>query len=312
MTILLAENGERIKFRKSLKIKLIHMKYLLTLASLIFLFSCGQKDTMKKDQAIDSLQMMTIEKDRQMNSLVSALIEIDDNLQEIKEKEQIITLSAKDIETGGEALEDRINRDIKAIYDLVLKNKEQISQLEKQLQQSGSNNTNLNKLVKRLNNQLKNKTIEIIQLQQKLESQSLEIADLNFTIDGLQGVVDSLERVKYATQQELAETTEKLYRAYYVFGTKKELKEEKIISNDGFLSKKKLLSEGFAQDYFTSVDYRELDSLNVFMPKAKILSNHPASSYSLETADDGSMVVRISDKENFWSLTRHLVIQVNK
>lgn len=290
------------------------MKYLFALTTVLILIGCNPsgKDAGSKDQTIDSLQMMTIEKDRQMNSLVSALIEIDDNLQEIKEKEQIITLSAGNVETGGEALEDRINKDIKAIYDLMLKNKEQISQLEKQLQQSGSNNTNLNKLVKRLNTQLKNKTIEIIKLQKQLESQSLEIADLNFTIDGLQVVVDSLENVKYATQQELEETTEKLYRAYYVFGTKKELKDEKIITSDGFLSKKKLLSEGFSQDYFTAIDYRELDSLNVFMPKAKILSNHPESSYALETADDGSMIVRITDKENFWSMTRHLVIQVNK
>jgi len=292
------------------------MKHLLIFALVFSLFSCNNSgksgDSVSEAQEMDSLRMLSMEKDRQMNSLVSALIEIDDNLQMIKEKENLITLDAADTETGGKALEDRINRDIQVIYDLMLQNKEQITQLEKQLQQSGSNNTNLNKLVKRLNAQLKNKTIEIIQLQQKLESQSLEIDDLNFTIDGLQWVVDSLEGVKYATQQELAETTEKLYRAHYVFGTKKELKDEKILTNDGFLTKKKLLSEGYSEDYFTTIDYRELDSLNLFMPKAKILSNHPESSYKLEESSDGALVLRIEDKENFWSMTRHLVVQVSK
>ena len=292
------------------------MKQLLIFALVFSLFSCNNSgksgDSVSEAQEMDSLRMLSMEKDRQMNSLVSALIEIDDNLQMIKEKENLITLDAADTETGGKALEDRINRDIQVIYDLMLQNKEQITQLEKQLQHSGSNNTNLNKLVKRLNAQLKNKTIEIIQLQQKLESQSLEIDDLNFTIDGLQWVVDSLEGVKYATQQELAETTEKLYRAHYVFGTKKELKDEKILTNDGFLTKKKLLSEGYSEDYFTTIDYRELDSLNLFMPKAKILSNHPESSYKLEESNDGALVLRIEDKENFWSMTRHLVVQVSK
>ncbi len=289
------------------------MRYLLIITLTLALFSCKQnKPGSEAGKEMDSLRMLSLEKDRQMNSLVAALIEIDDNLQEIKEKENLITLNVASTETGGEALEESINRDIQVIYDLMLQNKEQISKLEKQLQQSGANNTNLNKLVKRLNAQLKDKTIEIIKLQQQLESQSLQIADLNFTIDGLQSVVDSLEGVKYATQQALDETTEKLYRAYYVFGTKKELKEQEILSNDGFLSKTKLLAEGFSQDYFTTIDYRELDSLNVYMSKAKILSNHPESSYTLEASEDGAMVLKIADKESFWSMTRHLVIQVNK
>ncbi len=289
------------------------MRYLLIITLTLALFSCKQnKPGSEAGKEMDSLRMLSLEKDRQMNSLVAALIEIDDNLQEIKEKENLITLNVASTETGGEALEESINRDIQVIYDLMLQNKEQISKLEKQLQQSGANNTNLNKLVKRLNAQLKDKTIEIIKLQQQLESQSLQIADLNFTIDGLQSVVDSLEGVKYATQQALDETTEKLYRAYYVFGTKKELKEQEILSNDGFLSKTKLLAEGFSQDYFTTIDYRELDSLNVYMSKAKILSNHPESSYTLEASEDGAMMLKIADKESFWSMTRHLVIQVNK
>ncbi|MBR8535144.1 hypothetical protein KDU71_06210 [Carboxylicivirga sediminis] len=289
------------------------MRYLLTLSLLLALFGCQQKNgSSDSDKEMDSLRMLSMEKDRQMNNLVAALIEIDDNLQAIKEKENLITLNVASNETGGEALEERINRDIQVIYDLMLQNKEQISKLEKQLQQSGANNTNLNKLVKRLNSQLKDKTVEIIRLQQKLESQSLQIDDLNFTIEGLQIVLDSLEGVKYATQQALDETTEKLYRAYYVFGTKKELKEQEILSNDGFLSKAKLLAEGYSQDYFTTIDYRELDSLNVYMAKAKILSNHPESSYTLEASEEGAMVLKISDKESFWSMSRHLVIQVSK
>ncbi|WP_430817408.1 hypothetical protein [Carboxylicivirga sp. RSCT41] len=290
------------------------MRNILALVLIIGLFSCKRDSgtNSDSDRTIDSLQLLSIEKDRQMNSLAAALLEIDDNLQKIKEKEHLITLNVANNENGGDALEDRINRDIQVIYDLMLQNKDQISQLEKQLQQAGSNNANLNKLVKRLNAQLKDKTVEIIQLQRQLESQSLEIADLNFTIDGLQFVVDSLEGVKVATQQELDETIEKLYRAYYVFGTKKELKNEGILSSDGFLSKKKLLSEGYSQDYFSTIDYREMDSLNVYMPKAKLLSNHPESSYTLTTGSDGAMVLKISDKELFWSMSRHMVIQVSK
>lgn len=292
------------------------MRYLISFALALAFFSCQTNtdtttSSSNNSTKIDSLTTLSLDKDRQMNSLVNALLEIDENLQHIKEKENLITLNVANSENGGQLLEDKINRDIQIIYSLMLENKEQISTLEKQLQQSGNNNENLSKLVKRLNSQLKDKTVEIIQLQKKLESQSLQIADLNFTIEGLQTVVDSLQGVKQATQIQLDETTEKLYRAYYVFGTKKELKEENIITSDGFLSKKRILSEGYSQDYFTTIDYREMDSLNLYMPKAKLLTNHPKSSYSLELDENEVMILRISDKENFWSMTRHLVIQVN-
>ncbi len=290
------------------------MKYLLIITLAFALFSCKQSgsDSLSSAKEVDSLKMLSLEKDRQMNNLVAALIEIDDNLQMIKEKEKIITLNVAKSEDGGQAIEDQINNDIKAIYDLMLQNKEQIAKLEKQLTQSANNNNDLNKMVKRLNSQLRDKSLEIAELQRQLASQNLKINDLNFTIEGLESAIDSLEGAKLATQQELNETTEKLYRAYYVFGSKKELKDENIISSDGFLSKKKILSEGFSQEYFTTIDYREFDSLNVFMPKAKLLTNHPTSSYTLEASEDGAMVLKVTDKANFWSMTRHLVIQVGK
>ncbi|TRX70230.1 hypothetical protein [Carboxylicivirga sp. M1479] len=293
------------------------MRYLLFISIILATISCQQQQepttiVVNQDGLIDSLKQISMDKDIQMNSLVATLLEVDDNLQKIKEKENLITLNVANNEAGGEALEKRINRDIKVIYELMVQNKEQISKLEAQLANSSTNNTNLSKLVKRLNSQLKTKTVEIIKLQKKLESQSLQIADLNFTIEGLQLVVDSLEGVKHATQQELNETIEKLYRAYYVFGTKKELRNEGILSSDGFLKKSKLLSEGFSQDYFSTIDYRELDSLNLYMPKAKVLSNHPSSSYTMELGSNGAMLMKITDKENFWSMSRHLVVQVSK
>ncbi|MCU4165947.1 hypothetical protein [Carboxylicivirga caseinilyticus] len=287
------------------------MKRLIPIALIVLATACNLSETKEVKQQKDSLMMEVAEKDRQMNSLVTAMIAIDDNLQQIKEKENIISMNVSSGEASGKALEDRINSDIQLIYDLMLQNKEQISKLEKDLKQSGTNNANLNKLVNRLNQQLKDKTLEIIKLKQQLESQSLEITELNFTIDGLQSVVDSLESVRTATQQQLAQATEQLYKAHYVFGTKNELMDQKIIESDGLFSKKKVTGEGYDEEYFTTIDYREIDSIPLFRPKAKILTVHPESSYVLEEGAEGSMVLKIADKEAFWSRSRYLVIQVN-
>ena len=287
------------------------MRKLIPIVLIVLTSACNITDSSDVKREKDSLMMAVAEKDRQMNSLVTAMISIDDNLQQIKEKENIISMNVSSGEASGKALEDRINSDIQLIYDLMLQNKEQISKLEKDLKQSGTNNANLNKLVNRLNKQLKDKTLEIIQLKQQLENQSLEITELNFTIDGLQSVVDSLENVRNATQQQLAEATEELYKAHYVFGTKKELLDQKIIESNGLFSKKSVTGEGYDEDYFTTIDYREIDSIPLFRPKAKILTVHPESSYALEEGAEGSMVLKIADKEAFWSRSRYLVIQVN-
>lgn len=287
------------------------MRKLVPIILIVLTSACNITDSSDVKREKDSLMMAVAEKDRQMNSLVTAMISIDDNLQQIKEKENIISMNVASGEASGKALEDRINSDIQLIYDLMLQNKEQISKLEKDLKQSGTNNANLNKLVNRLNKQLKEKTLEIIQLKQQLENQSLEITELNFTIDGLQSVVDSLENVRNATQQQLAEATEELHKAHYVFGTKKELLDQKIIESNGLFSKKTVTGEGYDEDYFTTIDYREIDSIPLFRPKAKILTVHPESSYALEEGAEGSMVLKIADKEAFWSRSRYLVIQVN-
>ena len=221
------------------------MKYIIIIAFVLSVLGCKkttQGGAFETDRKIDSLEMLSIEKDKQMNSLVSALIEIDDNLQKIKAKENLITINVKKEEAKPKSIEERVNRDIYIIYELMLENKEQISKLEKQLSESSSDNANLSNLITRLNKQLREKTLEIINIQQQLKNNNLQVADLNFTLEGLQYAVDSLEIAKQATQQQLDETIEKLYRGYYAFGTKKELKAENIISNEGFLSKNKLLT----------------------------------------------------------------------
>ena len=281
---------------------------------LILLFTaCNMGENKELKNQNDSLLMATLEKDRQMNELVSTIVEIDENLQAIKEKEQIISLNMSSEGGTDNAIEDQINQDIQLIYDLMIQNKEKISDLEKQLKQSGTNSANLNKLVSRLNKQLKDKTLEIIKLNEMLENKNYEIAELNFTVDGLQQAIDSLKSARAESEQKLEETTEQLNRAYFAFGTKKELKEQKIISNEGLplVGKKKILADNFSEEYFTAIDVREVDSIPLFKSKAKLLTNHPESSFTLEKSEEGALTLKITDKEKFWSVSKFLVVQVN-
>jgi len=275
-------------------------------------FSCTGPSATELKKQNDSLYMVSIEKDRQMNELIGALVEIDDNLQQIKEKENVISLNAKKRDNTSSAnVKDKINNDIKAIYDLMLENKDRIAELEKKIQLGNKNNQSLKKLVVRLNKQLEEKAVEIAQLEEELTKKNIQIKHMNFTIDGLQHALDSIHAQTLATERKLEETTDELYRAFYVFGTRKELKEQNIVTSDGFLSKKKVLESDFDQDYFTQIDIREVDSIPLYRPKAKILTTHPSDSYTLEKNDEGALVLKITDKDRFWSTSKYLVVQVN-
>jgi len=289
------------------------MKQTLPFLLILLFTACNMGGNKELKNQNDSLLMATLEKDRQMNELVSAIVEIDENLQAIKEKEQIISLNMASEEGNDTRIEDQINQDIQLIYDLMIQNKERISELEEELKKSGTSDANLNKLVSRLNKQLKDKTLEIIKLNEMLENKNYEIAELNFTVDGLQQAIDSLKSARAASEQKLEETTEQLNRAYYAFGTKKELKEHKIISTEGLplVGKKKVLAENFSEEYFTAIDVREVDSIPLFKSKAKLLTNHPESSYTLEKNEEGALTLKITDQEKFWSVSKFLVVQVN-
>jgi len=278
----------------------------------VLLSSCigsGSSDLKKQN---DSLYMVTIEKDRQMNDLIGALVEIDDNLQQIKEKENVIALNARSNDNVSPAtMKETINNDIKAIYELMLKNKEKIVELEKKLSLDEKNNVYLKQLVVRLNKQLKEKTLEIVKLREDLKRKDITIADLNFTVEGLELALDSIHAKALAANRKLKETTEELYRGFYVFGTKKELKEQNIITGDGLFKKKKVLEGDFDGDYFTRIDIREVDSIPLFRPKAKLLTSHPNGSYSLKKNSEGALMLIIADKDRFWSTSKYLVVQVN-
>jgi len=283
----------------------------IVIASAMF-YGCSYPGTNDLKKQNDSLYMVSIEKDRQMNELLGALTEIDDNLQQIKEKENIITLTArKKDNTSSANVKDKINNDIKAIYDLMLKNKEKIADLEKRIKLDDKNNASLKKLVIRLNKQLEDKAVAIAKLEEELKKKNIQIEHLNFTVAGLEHALDSIHAQTLAAERKLEETTEELYKGFYAFGTKKELKEQKIITSDGFLSKKKILESDFDKDYFTQVDTREIDSIPLYRPKAKLLTVHPKDSYRMEKNPEGALVLYITDKDKFWSTSKYLVVQVN-
>ena len=94
---------------------------------------------------------------------------------------------------------------------------------------------------------------------------------------------------------------------------KKELREHHVISNEGLpiIGKQKVLTEDFNEDYFTRIDIREVEEIPLFRPKYKILTNHPEGSYEMLNGEEDTKTIKILNKEDFWSISKFLVVQVN-
>ena len=288
-------------------------KLFLPLFLLLTLYSCNRAKQEKLERQNDSLVSVAIEQQQLTNDLVNTLVAIDENLQEIKAKENLIEVNMDSPESASASVQERINNDIQDIYNLMLANKEKIAELEQKLKESGGDNSNLNSLVTRLNRQLKEKSVEIIELKEALATKDIEIASLNFTVEGMSEVIDSIRIANKNTQAVLDSTTLELNAAYYAFGTKKELKEHNVISSEGLpiVGKVKVLSKDFNEDYFTKIDIREVEIIPLFRPKVKVLTNHPEGSYEIVNGEEDTKSIKILDKEAFWSISRFLVVQVN-
>lgn len=282
---------------------------ILLVVPLFWQCQSGPSRTELKEQN-DSLANLAAMKDSQMNQMVNTISDIEATLRVIKEKEQIIALKAQQGETGEETAK-QINEDIRLIYDLMVQNKERIETLEKQLKQSGIETSRLNKLVSNLNDELKQKNVEIRELNTLLKEKNAEIDDMNYALTDMEISLDSMKTANEEARSQLKATKDDMYTAYYAIGSRRELKDKKILDREGFLffGKTELLKDDFDKDYFAEIDIRETDSIELFQPRIEVLTSHPEESFSVSETASGNQTLVINDKEEFWSVSKYLVVE---
>jgi hypothetical protein len=59
------------------------------------------------------------------------------------------------------------------------------------------------------------------------------------------------------------------------------------------------------------LDINTTDTIPTYQVRAKVLSTHPADSFTMETDNNGYAQLIIKDKKQFWSVSKYLVLRVN-
>ena len=272
-------------------------------------FSGGSKDQLKAEN--DSLLMELTQRNAELDEMMGTFNDISEGFRQINAAESRVDLQRGAVAEGSLNAKQQIASDIEFIRKQMEENKEQIAKLQAMLKNSKTNSSQLKKAVESLTQELNAKTQRIEELQAELASKNIRIQELDAAVTDLNAVKSELTAENEAKAKTVAEQDKALNTAWFVFGTKKELKDQKILSGSGLFKKGSVLKEGdINKDYFTQIDIRTTKEIKLYSKDADVLTTHPTGSYALEKDDKGLLTLKITNPKEFWSVSKYLVIQV--
>ncbi len=265
-----------------------------------------KKEIERLQRETDSLKAESVERDTLTMTYVKAFNAIQQNLDEIKMRERLITEISEADPEKRKSMEEQINRDIEAIYELLLKNKKMVDDLQRKLRSQGIKNADLEKMIANLNTQIELKDAEIGRLKESL-------AQMNIAIRNLELDLETMEKLSEQQTAVIGQQEAELNKVWYVVGTRKVLEEKKVLTNEGGfigIGRSSRVSEQFDKSEFTMADRRDFRSLPIFSKKARLVSVHPSGSYQL-TGDAQVDSLKILHPDDFWSASRFLVVVID-
>ena len=272
-------------------------------------FSGGSKDQLKAEN--DSLLMELTQRNAELDEMMGTFNDISEGFRQINAAESRVDLQRGAVAEGSLNAKQQIASDIEFIRKQMEENKEQIAKLQAMLKNSKTNSSQLKKAVESLTQELNAKTQRIEELQAELASKNIRIQELDAAVTDLNAVKSELTAENEAKAKTVAEQDKALNTAWFVFGTKKELKDQKILSGSGLFKKGSVLKDGdINKDYFTQIDIRTTKEIKLYSKDADVLTTHPTGSYAFEKDDIGLLTLRITNPKEFWSVSKYLVIQV--
>ena len=281
-------------------------RIVISLLALTVLMACNNKkeeQNLASQNTIDSLTDIVNQKNNELNDIMSTFNDIQEGFREINEAEGRVNIARNNGETNAKA---DIMENISFIKRTMQLNKERIAKLREQLKESSFNTSKLQATIESLNKELESKTARIEELQAELDSKNAHIAHQDKQISELNTNVNSLTADNAAKARAVEQQDKQLNTAWYVFGTKKELREQHILEG----TNKVLKGNNFNKDYFTKIDIRVDKVIKLYSKSAKLLTNHPAGSYSLDKDARGMYTLRITNPTTFWSVSKYLVVVV--
>ena len=280
-------------------------KIVIIVAGIIMMTACQNQNesTTRLQQQIDSLQTIVDDKDAELNDIIETMTEVQAGIRRIAEAEGRVTVADGSQESASSRAIIRDNMDY--ICEAMQQNRDLVAQLREKLNASRFKADKLKNLVDGLQTQVETQNQRIQELQASLVEKDSTILSQVSRIDSLSQSISNLTELAEEQAGTMARQEKEINSAWFVYGTKAELKEQGIL-RDGEVLK----DNDFNKDYFTEIDLRHVKDIKTYSKSARLLTTHPDGSYMLTKDGNGYYELHISNPSRFWSVRKSLVMQV--
>jgi len=280
-------------------------KILYVVACALALGACnqtgGQQDAVLQER--DSLQRIINEKDMELDDIMGTFNEVQEGIRRINEAEGRVTIADSNPENASNR--DVIRENMEFIQQAMQQNRDMIAQLQEKLKNSSIKGTKMQKTIESLQAQMDTQAARIQELEASLAEKDALIEAQGDAIAGLNNNVVALTEENRANKDKMQQQDKELNTAWFVFGKKDELKEQKILTKGDVLK-----SGDFNKDYFTKIDIRYDKDIKFYSKSAQILTSHPEGTYQLVKDKQGQYELHITEPKKFWSVSKYLVVLV--
>jgi DNA repair exonuclease SbcCD ATPase subunit len=275
----------------------------------VILMSCNQAEVEQLKQENESLKTELEQRNQDINNFMEVFNDIEENLAQVRAKEQLIVKQAGSSETGFDRVE-AVKSDIRAIDQLMKQNKENLKNLSGKLKDSKTENKEIKRMLDNLEKMIVSKDMEILSLVNDLESLNFEVQELYTSVADLRA-----ENIKQGRVIDLQEA--QLSAAYYIIGTEKDLKENGVITKQGGfigIGRVEKMIEDVNDEIFTKIDIRKQTIFPIDAKKVTLVTTHPPDSYIIRKNEDTKRYYsfEVTKPEEFWKTSKYLVISVKE
>ena len=286
---------------------------LLAVSAVVFITRENEFKTQQAEAQLvnENLNGVIAHRDSIINDLVQTFNEIEEDMNIVREKENLLALSTDDPEFTDDVRE-RILSEIRQMNNLLEENKAKVSELSRRLKQSGIEMEALKVKMASLEASLSERDSSIQVLKMELVDRDFQLAEMNTVIDSLDTEVLAREETILQKEEVISYQEAELDKAFVTAGSTKELQEKGILAKEGGflgLGKNKVVTASIVDSYFDQVSISETERIAVNAKKVAFISDHPEDSYKVVSNDSIVQYIEITEPEKFWKKTRYAVVE---
>jgi len=277
----------------------------LVLASIV-IASCGNPEAERAAQKALSDSLLQVQQDSLLDVFRGELQDISQRISQVSVRNGLLAIDSSE---GDVLSKEMILKRVESLDGLLANNKAELNQLYERMRKSNVKNKQMEEMLQSMQARIAERESQIEKLMAMINDKDVVITEIKATLDSMR--IDNINLT-----EEVISMDEEMHTVHYIIGEQKELKEKGVITKEGGIlglgASKKLDVSKLDPTLFTEADIRELLSIPLYSKKAKLITNHPESSYEFIMDSDGNVKsLKVNDRKAFWSVTDYLVVEVD-